>query len=96
MFCVLFYRIFKYAYLLRHVACLGYKKGLSSVMTMNGVTRQIVLQVLVLSLLCILGWYGVCVRDGGGGGLAFPIGGYGVGRGVGNTQKSHKIQGGAP
>ncbi len=55
---VVFYRI-KYAYLLRYVACLGYK---------------------------IMG-------RGGGGGLAFPIGG---GMGVENTQKSHKIQGGAP
>ncbi len=40
--CVIFYRILNYVYLLsisRYIACLGYKQGLSSVLTMNGVTR---------------------------------------------------------
>ncbi len=90
LFVLFFYRILKYAYLLRYIACLGYKKGLSSVLIMNGVKRLIVPSVLVISLLWIMGW-GVCEGWGVLRGFGVPPWWlWGGGGGVENTQKLHR------
>ncbi len=96
---VVFYRILKYSYLLRYVACLGYKKRII-LSIYNEWCHKVNCALSSGSFIIVnsgVEWGGVF------GGLAFPIGGY-VGwewcrKYTENTQKSqkpHKIQGGAP
>ncbi len=93
--CVVFYHILKYAYLLR---C-GIKKRIILSID-NEWCHKVTCAPSSGSFIIVnsgVVWGGVCVRVG----LAFPIGGYGgwcrkYTENTQKSQKSHKIQGGAP